>query len=188
VLKRVTLLAILVFLVLIVVVGGVLFFARVYIENTASSGSGSVDNVTPISANVIVLGYNDFRTELQEVLRDRVRNIIALDKVDESVARYAGRDTIVIISDEWLVNNAERSDVRELIKVFAESGSLIYVFGPGAGQVLNLLDETGVERFPRIPEEVRGGMGYLKVSEDHDVVIYGATIENLLNVFIEYRG
>jgi len=176
-LKRVAILAT---LVLIVVVGGALLFA------TASSKS--VDSVTPINANVIVLGYKDFRTELQEVLKDRVRNVIALEMLDDGIARYAGRDTIVFISDEWLVNNAERSDVRELIKVFAESGSLIYVFGSRAGQLLKLLDETGVSAFPRIPEEVRGGVGYLKVSENHDVVIYGATIENPLNVFIEYRG
>ncbi|MEL9940393.1 MAG: hypothetical protein QW632_04205 [Ignisphaera sp.] len=166
-----------------------LVFAGVAMRPAASSTNkvniDSVGDVVP--ANMVVLGEAGFRAELERVFGGKVKNFVAVDKPDVSIARYADRGTVVIISDAWLEVNAKREDTKELIKTFAEAGSPIYVSGPKAGLLLKILDETGVSRFPRIPENAGAGIGYIKVSKNFEVVVYG-DIKDLLSASAEYSG
>ncbi len=120
-----------------------------------------------------MLGFSDFSAKLKATLQGRVANLVVLNKFDPGIVKYAGRGTVLIISDKWLAVNAGKKEVKMLIKTFVEAGSMIYVAGPKAGLLLKILDEVGVERFPRIPKEVLSGIGYMKISNNHDIIVYG---------------
>ena len=184
--KRLILLVILALLVAIgLVFAGVAMHLAAISTNKSSVDVDSVGSAVP--ANMVVLGEAGFRAELERAFSGRVKNFVAVDKPDVSIARYAGRDTVLVVSDAWLEVNAEREDTKELIKTFAETGSPIYVSGPKAGLLLKILNETGVAKFPRIPEDVRVGIGYIKISKNFEVVVYG-NIKELLSASAEYGG
>ena len=76
--------------------------------------------------------------------------------------------------------NANKKEVKILIKTFAKARSMIYV----AGLLLKILDEVSIERSPRIPKEARSGIGYIKISNNHDIIVYGG-IWNALRMSVE---
>jgi len=151
---------------------------------TKSADSTLVDQ--KISAKVIILGHNDFINRIGNAFYERVETLITMRDLKTDIVQHADKNTILVIDGSWLIDNAERNEVKEVIKIFAESGALIYVYGSEASHLFKILKETGVEKFPRIPQ-IRTGAGYMKITPNYFVVIYGAKPDDILSTFIEHR-
>ncbi|ADM27533.1 hypothetical protein Igag_0703 [Ignisphaera aggregans DSM 17230] len=161
-------------------------------------------SVTRLNITAVVLGFGDFADRVVEELSGRVDKVIVYSNFTPEILRYAGRSTVVVLSSEWLELNADREEVKEMIRAFADSGSMIYVNGTRAGVLQKMIYEmwyeegkaSGMspealqelrERMESIPKESRTGMGYMKVSEKHEVFVSGS-LEDALKTLAEYRG
>ncbi|WP_460024833.1 hypothetical protein [Infirmifilum sp. SLHALR2] len=183
----------------------VLVFATIVIAvvlyNYASSATRPVipPRITKLNVTVVVLGFGKFAGVIAERLSGRVDKVIVYSGFNPEILRYAGRSTVLVLSDEWLAENAGREEVKEMIMLFADRGSMIYVNGTKAGVFQKMVYwmeyERGVEsgmppealqelreRIESIPEESRAGIGYMKLSKKHDIFVFGS-LEDALNTF-----
>jgi len=160
--------------------------------------------IARLNATAVVVGPEDFTGRIVEKLSDRVGEVIVYSGLSPEILRYADRLTVLVLSSDWLKENAGREEVKEMIKRFIDEGSMIYVDGARAGvfqkMLYEMMYEKAVEsgapqaalqelskRMESIPEESRTGIGYMKVSEKHEVLVFGS-LEDALKNLAEYRG
>jgi len=159
--------------------------------------------IARLNVTAVVAGPEVFADRIVEKLSGRVARVIVYSDLDPEALRYAGKYTVLILSSEWLRENVDREEIKEVIKRFIESGSMVYANGTKAGvfhkMIYEMWYEEGLrsgapqealrelrERMESIPEDSRTGLGYMKISEKHDVVVFGS-LENALRTFAEYR-
>jgi len=160
--------------------------------------------IARLNVTAVVVGPEVFAGRIVEKFSGRVARVIVYGDLGPEALQYAGKYTVIILSSEWLKENAGREEVREVIKRFIESGSMVYANGTKAGVFLKMLYEMEYEkglksgappealqglreRIESIPEDSRTGLGYMKVSEKHEVFVSG-TLEDALRTLAEYRG
>jgi len=159
--------------------------------------------VARLNVTAVVVGPGNFADGIVKELSDRVSKVVVYSDLSPEILQYAGKYTVLVLSSDWLKENAGREEVKEMIKLFADSGSMIYVNGTKAGVFHRMLYEMWYEkglksgappealqelreRIESIPEDSRTGLGYMKVSEKHEVFVSG-TLEYALKTFAEYR-
>jgi len=160
--------------------------------------------IARLNTTAVVVGPEDFAGGIVEKLSDRVGKVFVYSGLSPEILRYADRSTVLVLSSDWLEENAGRGEIKEMIRVFIENGSMIYVNGTKAGvfqkMLYEILYEKGVEsgapqaalqelskRMESIPEENRAGIGYMKVSEKHEVLVFGS-LEDALKTLAEYNS
>jgi len=160
--------------------------------------------VARLNITVVVLDPGDFAGRAVEKLSGRVDKVIVYSSFNPEILRHAGRSTMFVLSSEWLKENTDREEVREMIKQFIDRGSMVYINGTKAGAFLRMLYERWYEegkrsgmspealqelrqRIESIPEDSQRGIGYIRVSEEHEVFVFG-TLEDALKTLAEYRG
>lgn len=159
---------------------------------------------TGLNVKVVVVGSGDFAGRVVKELSGRVSKVVAYGDFDPEILQHADRSTLLALSSDWLKENAGREEIKEMIKRFIDEGSMIYVDGARAGvfqkMLYEMMYEKGVEsgapqatlqelgkRMESIPEESQAGIGYMKVSEKHEVLVFGS-LEDALKTLAEYRG
>jgi len=104
--------------------------------------------ITKLNTTVAVLGPRDFASGVINELSGKVSEMVAYNDFSPEILRHAGKHTILVLSSEWLVANAGREEVKEMIKLFADSGSMVYVNGTKAGVFQKMVYEMEYERGP----------------------------------------
>jgi len=150
-----------------------------------------------VNVDVLVIGSNNFTKIMNNYLEGKVKSIMCVNELNDTiVSQYAGLGKIVVMDSYWLKEHSNDVKIWKLIKKLYDAGTLIYIRGKYACELLKLLNLMGleeavrkgkiskeayeiqrkiiIERYSKCEIRPNSGIGILKISQNHDIVIYGS--------------